>query len=193
MERAARIAQIALENAPCSPFDQDLARYLSLFSRPGESPAARAYYLQPGLSTCALTVLAVLRLAGCLEPEVVDPYYPGRIGKAFTDVQVLAGRFGAWQAALPSPLLAGDVWVITAMGGSDGHMGLAVTDQGPDGSVGTVEGGQLSGTHGGSSAVGAFTRHVVRSPGGVWMMGARKVFGVARGYLLPVPDDAAIS
>jgi hypothetical protein len=99
-------------------------------------------------------------------------------------------RAGAWDVGRPTPLKAGDAWVITDGAGSDGHMGLAVADEAPDGTVQTVEGGQLD-SRGGSSAIGAFTRRLRPEGAGagrVWMMGARHIYGVARCALLPIPD-----
>ena len=178
-----------------SAFDADpakVAKYLQFLTRPLDLASSAAYYRSPGLSTCALTVLAAWRLAGCTDLECTAPYYPGRIGKAFSDVQVLAGRYGAWEQGKQAPLRAGDAWVIVDGQGGDGHMGLAVADE-VDGVVATVEGGQLD-PRGGSTGIGAFTRRLVRQGAGsgiVWLMGARHIFGVVRAVNLPIPDTNA--
>ena len=127
--RGARIARIALVFEGCSA-RADPERYLSLMLRPSDTVSMRAYYLnQPfsgSFSTCGLTVLAVWRLAGCQEPEVVRGYVAGR---AFSDLETVAMRAGAWEAGKPaSPLKAGDAFVIVD-GSGDGHVGLCVRDQ----------------------------------------------------------------
>lgn len=190
-DRTQRISQIALSQAAgLSAFDADPSKYFAFITRPLDPASARAYYADKSLSTCALTVLAVWRLAGCTDTECAAPYYPGRVGKAFSDVQTLAARYGAWTPGKPAPLRAGDAWVIVDAHGSDGHTGLAVGDENlADGTVATVEGGQLD-ARGGSTAIGAFTRRLTLV-GGLWMMGARHIYGVARGDLLPIPDTNA--
>jgi hypothetical protein len=185
------VVAAALDAVGLSAFDADPAKYLSFLARPLDLASSSAYYRSPGLSTCALTVLAAWRLAGCTDLECTAPYYPGRVGRAFVDVQVLAGRYGAWEHGRQAPLKAGDAWVIVDGHGGDGHMGLAVGDEQPDGTVATVEGGQLD-PRGGSTAIGAFTRRLVGQGAGsgrVYLMGQRHIFGVVRTQNLPIPDD----
>jgi hypothetical protein len=196
MDRSARIAAVALAHAECSAL-ANTPKYNDLLMRPGEdSPAARDYYYRnPALSTCALTVLGVWRLAGCTELEVTAPYYPGRVGKAFSDVIALAYRFNAWCQGLSNPpfgLRAGDAWVITDADGADGHMGLCVEDQATMYSpLVTVEGGQFDGKW--STAVkGPLTRQFVRDGNG-WLMGNRHLLGIIRGFMLPIPDENPVS
>jgi len=201
MDIGPRLAQIALAYAPCSargPDDAARERYAQLLIRPSDpaTTAGRAYYLQnPALSTCALAVLAFWRLAGCAVPEVVDPYYPDRVGRAFSDVCAVAVRCGAWRVGCPVPLAAGDVFVLADDSGNDGHMGLVVGDQGGlEAPFATIEGGQFDGK--GSTAVGGFMRRLVEgrpsasTPARRWLMGSRYVIGTIDASLLPIPDLA---
>ena len=194
------VAAIALAHAGCSsrsPDPADVARYAELLLRPSEaaSTAQRAYYLaNPALSTCALTVLGCWRLAGLPDLEVQGPYYPARVGKAFADMEAVGTRHGAWEAGPPrGPLLAGDVWIITAPDGSDGHTGLVTADQElVTDPLATVEGGQFDGK--GSTAIGAFSRALRWEGAGVGLrcfMGARVIYGVIRAAALPIPVLAA--
>lgn len=191
-----RIAQIAVDHAGCSargPSPSDVDRYAELLIRPSDpaTPAARAYYLanpSPQFSTCGLTVLGCWRLAGCLEPEVTSAYYPGRIGRAFADMEAVAMRCGAWEPGLSSPLKAGDVWIIVDAAGGDAHTGLCVADQADIGTLATVEGGQFDGH--GSTAIGSFFRKLVKKPGDArFWMGNRYVYGVIRAEKLPIPVE----
>lgn len=189
--QGAAIAAIALKYNDCSargPTPEDVDRYAEFIIRPTDpvTTAARAYYLaNPSLSTCALTVLRCWGLAGVPDQEVVAAYYPNRIGKAFNDMETVGMRCGAWEAGPPRGLLlAGDVWIITDAVGSDAHTGLCVEDQSAPDKLETVEGGQFDGK--GSTAIGRFTRTLVKRPDGSVWMGQRKIFGVIRGANMPV-------
>lgn len=174
LERGQKVAQVALSIVGAPP---------DFLARPGDSLPI-SYYHSPGLSTCALTVLACYRLAGCTEPEVAGSY---RIGSAFAAIEGLAQRSGAWYAGSPrGPLLAGDAFMLTDAAGGDGHVGLVVVDQAAlTDPLQTVEGGQGTGAE-----VGAFTR-ALRWSGGRYWMGQRVIWGVVRAHSLPIPDDAA--
>lgn len=207
MDRGERLAAIALAHAGCSEIlHQDV--YIDVVVRPVDrTPEHQAYYTENlQLSTCALTAVGLLRLAGCVEPECTETYLPtGRpMRNAFVDVQTLARRCGAWVTSSPPvpTFKRGDIWIIVdpATGG-DGHMGTCTSDAilNTDGSwtVNTVEGGQLpvdaSGhAQRGSSAIMAFTRHFVRS-GAHMMLGARCLLGYASAGSMPVPDDVDAS
>ena len=186
------VAGIAIAHSGCSsrgPTPADVDRYAERIVRPSDpqTAAARAYYLQnPSLSTCGLTVLGCWRLAGLLDAEVAGAYYPGRVGQAFSNMETVASRYGAWEGGAPRGLLlAGDVWIITDAAGGDGHTGIATTDIDPaTGLVQTVEGGQADVM--GSTGTGAFTR-ALRLVGGVWLMGTRRLYGWTRAELLPIP------
>ena len=127
------VAGIAIAHSGCSsrgPTPADVDRYAELIVRPSDpqTTAARAYYLQnPSLSTCGLTVLGCWRLAGLPDAEVAGAYYPGRVGQAFSNMETVASRYGAWEGGAPRGLLlAGDVWIITDAAGGDAHTGLCV-------------------------------------------------------------------
>jgi hypothetical protein len=186
---AISICAVAVPCAGHSAFDADPSFYLGLMMRPGEGPMARLYYMNPSLSTCALTALAVWRLVGLTDPEVAGLYYPDRVGKAVSDVQAVGRRHGAWFPGAPaSPLLAGDVWIITDGLGNDPHVGLCVEDEASSNgvTVKTVEGGQTD-PRGGSTAIGAFTRRLSYEGAGsgrVCAMGRRHIYGVVRAALL---------
>lgn len=197
LDPGTRLANLALPLAPCSAFqNQDV--YTAALCRPSEglTTAARAYYLaNKALSTCALTVLAVYRLAGIADPILTGPYYPDRVGKAFNDIESLAAKWGAWEAHPDldaAPLQAGDVFIITDAAGGDAHTGMCVSGMDPSsGAVDTVEGGQFDGRW--STAIGKFTRKLVPSlpagpAGRVWMMGSRRVYGVVRAARVPLPS-----
>ena len=191
------VADIAIAHAPCSARDADTSLYADLILRPSEAAttAQRAYYLaNPSLSTCALTVLGCWRLAGLPDPEVQGPYYPARVGRAFADMEAVASRHGAWEAGPPrGPLQRGDVWIITAPDGTDGHTGLVTADQAlVTDPLATVEGGQFDGK--GSTAVRAFSRALRWDGAGVGLrcwMGQRVIYGVIRAAGLPIPVLAA--
>jgi hypothetical protein len=190
------IADAALSHSNCSsrgPTPDDVARYTELIIRPSDPATvpARAYYLQnQALSTCGLTVLGCWRLAGLPDAEAQGPYYPGRIGRAFADMEAVAARYGCWEPGPPRGLLlAGDVWIIVDDKGGDAHTGLCVADQDPadPAALKTVEGGQFDGK--GSTAIGSFSRKLVQTafPAGRVMMGSRHIYGVIRAAGLPIP------
>ena len=186
------VAGIAIAHSGCSsrgPTPADVDRYAERIVRPSDpqTAAARAYYLQnPSLSTCGLTVLGCWRLAGLLDAEVAGAYYPGRVGQAFSNMETVASRYGAWEGGAPRGLLlAGDVWIITDAAGGDAHTGLCVVDQVDPGVMATVEGGQFDGK--GSTAIGSFQRTLATSPNGAVFMGQRHFYGVIRAAALPVP------
>lgn len=193
LDPGTRLANLALSLAPCSAFlNTDV--YTRLLCRPSEpqTTAARAYYLaNKTLSTCALTVLGVWRLAGVADPVLTGPYYPDRVGKAFADIEALAAKWGAWEAfpdLATRPLEIGDAWIITAPDGTDGHVGMCVSGMDPVSSaVETVEGGQFDGRW--STQISHFpARKLVQQlPGRRWMMGSRVVFGVVRASKIPLP------
>lgn len=206
MDRRDRIAAAALAHAGCSEV-HNVDLYNEIVVRPVDrTPTVLPYYdRNPRLSTCSLTAIGALRLAGCEEPECLSTYFPasGGMRDAFSDLQALARRFGAWTGSSPpvAPMKKGDVWVIVDAQGSDGHMGTCTDDAvvAPDGSwsVPTVEGGQVpvndSGALvAGSSAIAAFSgihaRHFVRD-GARMRLGARYLLGYASAALLPIPDD----
>lgn len=194
LDPGTRLANIALPLAPCSAF-QNTDVYAGLLLRPSEAAttAQRAYYLaNKSLSTCALTVLGVWRLAGVADPVVTGPYYPDRIGKAFNDIEGLAAKWCAWESApdlAARPLEIGDVWIITDAAGGEAHTGMCVSGAvviGGTWQVDTIEGGQFDGRW--STGIGKFTRKLaLDAPSGRWMMGPRRVFGVVRAAKVPLP------
>ena len=202
-DRGSVIAAVALAHAGSSSVLHP-AVYQDVVRRPADAgPMLDQFYLHNrDMSSCALFAVGCLRLAGCAEPEVCAPYFPGH-GQperdAIVDIQDLARRFRAWVTASPPvPLFkAGDIWIIANAAGADGHVGVCVADAtaSPDGLrvVQTCEGGQYSGSD--SSAIGAFTRtwHLVANR---WMLGTRYLLGYASAELLPIPlpadGDAAV-
>jgi hypothetical protein len=177
MDPRVAMATIALKHAPCSA-RQSVEVYTDLIVRPSDrNPKALSYFLGHGgspPSTCALTALGVLRLAGVDDKLLTDPYKPGN---AMQDLQNVASHKGALVRNPKPPdgvLHNADCWIIDSDSG-DAHAGICVSEASmqPDGSylIDTVEGGQGPD----SSAVEYFVgRHLVPK-GGRWYMGARYV------------------
>lgn len=202
-DRRDAIAQAALSHVGCSEV-LHVDVYADVIIRPVDrTPQLAGYYEKnPKLSTCALFVMGVLRLAGCTADEACATYFPAAhpMRNAMADAQNLARRFGAWVTSSPPvpAMKKGDIWIIGDAQGMDAHTGVCTADAvvNPDGSwtVQTAEGGQTAydenhrpSAAGGSSGIEAFTRHFVPS-GNRMMDGQRFLLGYASADKMPVPD-----
>jgi len=175
-----KLVEIAQKYVGCSAFSRP-DDYFEVVSRPSDGPGAREYYRT--VSSCALFVLGVLRLAGVDGPETASPYFPARVGRAFADLEELAGRLHLFESLAATELLTGDIFIVANESGGDAHTGICTSDC-HEGLVNTIEGGQFDGH--GSTAIGAFTRRFTRRFDGRWMLGSRLLC-----YVIAGPDFAA--
>lgn len=194
MGRRERIVAAATSHAFCGAHTR-LDDYIDVVVRPVDrNPRTLPFYVSnPKINTAALFAVGALRLAGCLEPECLETYFPaGGMRSAMRDLQALARRFDAWVTSSPPvpPMEAGDVWIVANEHGRDVHAGVCVCDATMAGTsmhVRCVEGGQFDGT--GSTAVASFAR-TWDFEGNRWKLGDRYLIGYASAARMPVPDSA---